>query len=53
MSQRKLSWLERRGGGIEAVKAAAERRGVHLLLIEDDKGEQIVVATLKPVRLIC
>ena len=53
MSQRKLTSIERRGGGLEAVKALAEEKGVHLLLIEDDKGNELVAASVKPFTVVC
>ncbi|MDF5707191.1 MAG: hypothetical protein PUP90_05785 [Nostoc sp. S4] len=53
MSQRKLSSVELRGGGIEFVKKIAERKGVHLLIIEDDKGNELVAASAKPFRVVC
>ena len=53
MSQRKLSSIERRGGGINVVKAAAKKKKVHLLLFQDDKGEQLVAASAKPFKVVC
>ena len=53
MSQRKLSSVQKRGGGIEAVKAVAKEKGVHLLLVEDDKGNELVAASTKPFQVIC
>jgi len=53
MSQRKLSSVEKRGGGLEAVKAFATERGVHLLLLEDDKGDALVAASVKPFEVVC
>ncbi len=53
MSQRKLSSVEKRGGGIEAVKAIAEQKGVHLLLLEDDKGNALIAASTKPFKVVC
>ena len=53
MSQRKLSSVEMRGGGLEAVKALAEARGVHLVVLEDDKGNELVAASTKPFRVVC
>ena len=53
MSQRKLSSIEKRGGGLQAVKALAEQRGVHLLLLEDDKGDELVAASAKPFEVVC
>jgi len=53
MSQRKLSSVEKRGGGLEAVTALARQRGVHLLLLEDDKGNELVAASVKPFEVVC
>lgn len=53
MSQRKLTSIQNRGGGIDAVKALAEKRGVHLLLLEDDQGNELIAASLKPFKVIC
>lgn len=53
MSQRKLSSIEKRGGGIKAVKAAAKEKGVHLVLLEDDKGNELVAASMKPFKVVC
>ena len=52
MSQRKLSVIEKRGG-LRAVKNLAKERGVHLLQIEDDKGDRIIAASTKPFKVIC
>lgn len=52
MSQRKLSSIEKRGG-LESVKSLAQERGVHLLQIEDDKGNELVAASTKPFKIIC
>ncbi len=53
MSQRKLSSVETRGGGLEAVKALAEQRGVHLLRLEDDEGNELIAASVKPFEVVC
>ncbi len=53
MSQRKLTTVEKRGGGLAAIRAAAKARGVHLLLLEDDKGNELVAATTRPFKVIC
>ena len=53
MSQRKLSSVERLGGGIETIKAIAEQKGVHLLLLEDDKGDELIAASAKPFKVVC
>lgn len=53
MSQRKLTSIERHGGGIEAVTAAAQARGVHLLLLIDDQGERLIAASKGPFKVLC
>lgn len=53
MSQRKLSSVETNGGGLEAVAAVARQKGVHLLLVEDDNGNELVAASTKPFTVIC
>ncbi len=53
MSQRKLTSIEKHAGSLEAVKQIAERMGIHLLLVEDDEGNQIVAASMKPFQVIC
>ena len=53
MSQRKLTSIEKCGGGLEAVKAVAKRKGVHLLLLTDDKGNELVAASAKPFKVVC
>ena len=53
MSQRKISSVEERGGGLDAVKVIAQQKGVHLLLIEDDKGNELVAASTKPFTVLC
>ena len=52
MSQRKLSSIEKHEGGLDSVKTIAEKLGVHLLLVEFDEGNEVVVATKKPFRVI-
>ena len=53
MSQRTLASIEKRGGGLAAVKAQAEARGVHLLLVQDDRGHELVAASRKPFQVVC
>ena len=53
MSQRKLTSIEQRGGGLPRVRRIAKKLGVHLLLIEDEHGEQVVAASTKPFKTIC
>ncbi len=52
MSQRSLASIEKHGG-LDAVMAAAVERSVHLLLMEDDKGRELVAASKKPFKVIC
>jgi hypothetical protein len=53
MSQRKLISVEHQGGGLETVKAVAQSLDVHLLLLEDDKGVELVAASKKPFKIVC
>ena len=53
MSQRRVSSIEQYGGGLEAVRAAAQEKGVHLLLVEDENGHEIVAASMKPFKVVC
>ena len=53
MSQRKLTSIKKNGGGLEAAKAAAKEKSVHLLLLGDDKGNELVAASLKPSKVVC
>ena len=53
MSQRKLTSVEARGGGLEAVKVLAEQKGVHLLQLEDEEGNALIAASTKPFHVVC
>jgi hypothetical protein len=53
MSQRKLTSIEKHAGGVELVKTIAQQMGVHLLLVEDDQGNEVVAASMKPFKVIC
>ena len=53
MSQRKLTSIDSKGGGLDSVRERAKEKGVHLLLLEDDKGDQLVAASLKPFKVVC
>ena len=53
MSQRRLSSIKKHAGGLKTVKSVAEELGVHLLLVEDDEGNEIVAASKKPFKVIC
>jgi hypothetical protein len=52
MSQRKTSSVEKHGGGINALKRKAKQRGVHLVRLEDDKGNDLIAASLKPFKVL-
>ena len=53
MSQRKLTSVEKHGGGLEAVRVVACEKGVHLVLLTDDKGNELVAASTHPFKVIC
>lgn len=53
MSQRSLSTIATRGGGLAAVKKAARSRGVHLLLLKDDRGRAVVAASRDAFKVVC
>ena len=52
MSSRKLESIDKRGGGLKKVATAARKQKVHLVLLEDEKGDKIVAASKKPFRVI-
>ena len=52
MSQRKLSSVAKHGG-IESVKGIARQKGVHLLQITDDKGVELITASMQSFTVIC
>jgi len=52
MSQRKTSSVEKHGGGIKTLKRQAKQRGVHLIQLEDDKGNNLIAASLKPFKVL-
>ena len=52
MSQRSLASVERHGGGLDAVAAVATEKRVHLVLLTDDKGVQLVAASVHPFRVL-
>ena len=53
MSQRKLTSIEKHGGGLDAVRAVARLKGVHLVLLTDDQGNELVAASTHPFKVIC
>ena len=53
MSQRKLTRFDTLEGGIAAARRLAKKKGVHLLLLTDDRGDELVAASLHPFKVIC
>jgi hypothetical protein len=53
MSQRTVTAIAQHGGGLDAVKAMAVERGVHLVQLVDAKGDLLVAASLAPFKVIC
>jgi hypothetical protein len=53
MSQRKIGSIEKRGGGLKAVRDLAKERGVHLVRLTDDQGNDLVAASKHPFKVIC
>ncbi len=52
ISQRKLSSIETRGG-LEAVKVRAKQKAIPLLRLEDNEGNELAAASLKPFKGVC
>lgn len=52
MSQRQATSIEVHGG-TAAVVAAARARGVHLVRLTDDRGIDLVAASLHPFTVLC
>ncbi len=52
MSARQVLSIEKRGGGLKRIAAAAKKRKVHLVLFEDDKGREVVAASTKPFKVL-
>lgn len=52
MSARRLTSIQSKGGGLDAVAKEAKRQKVHLLLLEDDKGIKQVAASTKPFTVV-
>lgn len=53
MSQRRATAIAQHGGGVDAVKAMAVERGVHLVQLVDSEGDVLVAASLSPFKVIC
>lgn len=52
MTQRKLSSIESKGGGLRTLKKHARASGVHLLQLTDDRGDTLVAASTKVFRVL-
>lgn len=53
MSQRTLASVQKRVGSLETIKALAERKKVHLLLVKDDKGTELIAASVERFNVVC
>ena len=53
MSQRKLTSVEKHGGGLDLVREVARAKGVHLVLLTDDQGNELVAASTHPFKVVC
>ena len=53
MTQRKMSAVEKMEGGLAGVTDLARSRGVHLLRLEDDKGDLLIAAGKQEFKIIC
>ena len=53
MSQRRLTSVEKYGGGLDAVREVTRGKGVHLLLLTDDQGNELVAASVHPFKVVC
>jgi hypothetical protein len=53
MSHRKVSSIEKRGGGLKYVAKLAKQRGVHLVRLTDDRGNELIAASKRPFEVIC
>lgn len=52
MSQRNLKWVEANGGVVQLVDAA-KKRGIHLIRLTDDKGNELFAASHHPFQTLC
>lgn len=52
MSQRNLKWVEANGGKEKLVEVA-KQRGVHLVQLTDDKGNELLAASKEPFTTLC
>lgn len=52
MSQRKLATIDARGG-LKALRKLAKQRGIHLVLLTDDRGVELLAASTHQFKVIC
>ena len=52
MSQRNLRWVEA-NGGIDKLVEVARQRGIHLVRLTDDKGNDLLAASQEPFQTLC
>jgi len=53
MSRRLVTSVDTRGGGLIFVRRLARQRGLHLLLLVDADGNQLVAASKTRFRVVC
>ena len=53
MSQRKLSSIRKREISLDEIIAEAKKYHVHLLLLKDDKGEELIAASKDEFTVLC
>lgn len=52
MSQRNVRWVNA-NGGLEKLISVAKGRGVHLVQLTDDKGNELLAASREPFKSLC
>ena len=52
MSQRNFKWVEA-NGGLSKLVQTAKARGVHLVQLTDDQGNELIAASQEPFNTLC
>ena len=52
MSERRLTWVDQRGG-LRTARTVAKAKRVHLLVVQDEDGNEIVAASVAPFKVVC
>lgn len=52
MSQRRLAWAERHGG-LDCLVEKARARGVHLVKLIDEEGNELLAASMNQFTTLC